>query len=105
MSIVIEIVSTQINTRNGVSSKNGKPYSINEQVAFVHKVAGEYPDRIKINLENGQPPYAPGNYDLSPQSYFVDRFDSLAVRPILIPRAAENRQSPSTEMPLGIKKN
>ena len=90
MSVVIEIASTQVQTRSGTSGK-GKPYTINEQTAYMH-IGQPYPVQIRINLENGQSPYQPGNYDLAPTSFFADRFGGIAVRPLLIPRPAEQRQ-------------
>lgn len=91
MSVVIEIVSTQVQTRSGTSQKSGKAYSINEQAAYMH-VGNPYPIQIKINLENGQPPYQPGNYDLHPSSFYPDRFGGIAVRPLLVPRPAEQQR-------------
>ncbi|QEY15132.1 DNA-binding protein [Cellvibrio sp. KY-GH-1] len=95
MSVVIEIASTQVQTRSGTSQK-GKPYTINEQAAYMH-IGQPYPVQIKINLENGQPPYQPGNYDLHPQSFSADRFGGISVRPLLVPRPAEQRQQPSVK--------
>lgn len=93
MSVVIEITSTHVDVRNGTSQRTGKPYSIYEQQAYMH--TGEpYPVRIKINLESGQNAYQPGNYDLHPSSFFADRFGSMSVRPVLVPRPAEQRQQP-----------
>ena len=91
MSVVIEIASTQVQTRSGTSQK-GKPYTINEQAAYMH-IGQPYPVQIRINLENGQPPYQPGNYNLHPSSFSADRFGGIAVRPLLIPRPAETAQS------------
>ena len=93
MSVIIEIVSTQVQTRSGTSSK-GKAYTINEQAAYMH-TGNPYPQQIKINLENGQPPYQPGNYDLHPSSFHADRFGGIAVRPLLVARPAEGAQRPS----------
>jgi len=92
MSIIIEVTSTEVKTRSGTSQKTGKPYSINEQEAYVHKMGQPYPEKISIVLQDGNGAYNPGNYDLHPSSYFVDRFGQLSVRPVLCPRPAENRQ-------------
>lgn len=91
MSVVIEIASTQVQTRAGTSQRTGKAYTINEQAAYMH-IGQPYPVQIKINLENGQPPYQPGNYDLHPQSFSADRFGGISVRPLLVARPAEQRQ-------------
>lgn len=92
MSIMIEITDTTVQNRSGTSGRTGKNYSINEQTAYVHKPGQTYPEKIKINLENGQAPYAQGNYNLAPGSFYIDKFGSLAVRPILVPRPAETQR-------------
>jgi hypothetical protein len=91
MKLLIEIGSTEVATRSGVSSRTGKPYNIAEQTAWLHREGQQYPDKIRISLEQGQMPYQPGNYDLHPSSFYVDKFGSLAVRPVLISRPAEQR--------------
>lgn len=88
MSIVIEVVSTHVETRSG-TSKQGRAYTINEQEAYLHN-GNAYPVKIKINLENGQPAYQPGNYNLHPSSFYADRYNSIAIRPLLIPRPGEH---------------
>jgi hypothetical protein len=88
MSIMIEIASTEIKSRSGISARTGNAYSMREQIGYLHK--GEiYPERIKITLEDNQTPYAIGKYDLSTASFYVDKFDAVAVRPVLIPRINE----------------
>lgn len=81
--IRIEIESQAIQTRSGVSSKSGNPYTIREQNALVFREGEKYPERIKINLDDGQTPYAPGLYSLHDSSFFVNRYDALQVRPVL----------------------
>lgn len=90
MTIIIEIVSNAVRNRSGTSGK-GKPYSIDEQEAYVHKPGQAYPDKIRLTLDKGQQPYQPGNYDLHPESFYTDRFGALAVRPVLFPRPAETK--------------
>lgn len=94
MSIMIEITSTEVKSRSGTSARTGNPYSMREQFGYLHQQGQPYPTKIKIALEDNQPPYYPGNYDLSPNSFYVDKYDGLAVRPILIPRHGEVPQIP-----------
>lgn len=89
MSIIIEVTETTIENRSGTSNRTGKAYSMNEQTAWMHKPGQQYPERIKITLEQNQMPYQPGNYNLAPASFRVDRFGGIEVRPILVPRPAE----------------
>ena len=78
-------VATEI---SGVS-KAGKPYSIRKQPAWAytydqHGRLQEYPERIEINLADGQEPYPVGFYQLAPSSFFVGDFHQLVVgRPVL----------------------
>lgn len=95
--IILEIASQEVQNRSGVSKRTGNSYSINEQTAFLHKPGQPYPDKIKITLGDNQPPYALGNYSLHSDSFFVDRFGALAVRPILIARPAETKQQPTAQ--------
>lgn len=86
-NIRVEIKPSQetVDRRSGTSSKTGKEYSIIEQRAYVH-LGADYPQQIKINLEEGQPPYRAGMYQLSLDSLDVGSFDRLQVRRVkLIP--------------------
>ncbi|KAA5557280.1 DNA-binding protein [Pseudomonas aeruginosa] len=84
----IEIKPSQVtfDTRTGTSSK-GNPYTIREQFAYAWLV-GEYPELIKMNLEDGQPPYPAGYYSIDPKSFGVGDFKRLMIfRLSLIPEA------------------
>lgn len=73
----ISIESTEVHTKNGTSSRTGKPYSIREQGAYLHTGA-KYPVACRIPLGDEQAPYPPGDYEItSPLS--VGRFESLQV--------------------------
>lgn len=84
--IYIEIVNEPLITRSGVSQRNGNNYSIREQVGYLHKPGQQYPDKIKVSLGQDQAPYAAGGYDLDPSSFYVGKFGSLEVRPVLVSR-------------------
>lgn len=93
MSIKIEVVSTEVKIKSGIAAKTGKPYTIREQEAYAVTVgrdgqANKYPQLIRINLGDNQPPYLPGNYVVAPESFFVDRFNGLSLGLILRPIAA-----------------
>ncbi|MEG3651224.1 single-stranded DNA-binding protein [Escherichia coli] len=71
--------------RSGVSQKTGKEYLMREQSCYVD-LGGDYPVEIKINLEEGQPVYKAGNYNLCHSSFRVDGYGRLMVNRIrLIP--------------------
>ncbi len=95
MSIKIEVSSDVVETRSGISARNNKPYSMREQEAYAHTVdrdgvISKYPQKIKVTLRDNQPPYAPGFYTVAPESFYVDRFDSLSLGLVLraLPAAA-----------------
>lgn len=83
--IVIEIESQAVAVRSGTSAKTGNPYTIREQSALLFREGEKYPERIKLNLDDGVTPYAPGRYSLHDSSFSVNRYDSLQVRPVLSP--------------------
>lgn len=79
----IEIANSQVITRN-FTSKQGKPVTIYEQSAYIFLPNEKYPRPLKLTLDNPSG-YAPGMYQLDPSSFYTDKYDSLAVRPILVP--------------------
>lgn len=85
MAIRIEIENSQILTRSGVSERTGKPYTIHEQAALMFRDGERYPERIKVNLDEGMSAYQPGNYVLSDASFSVSRYGAVQCRPVLLP--------------------
>ncbi len=84
----IEIATQAINTRNGISKRTQQPYTIHEQEAYLHQEGKPYPTPMKLNVEaneQGIPQaYAMGQYSLAPDSFYVDRYGSLACKPRLV---------------------
>ncbi len=98
MAIKFEIKSADVSIRSGTSQKTGKAYSIHEQEAwgFFVDAKGQphpYPQKTRLTLEDGQPPYAPGVYVLADNSFYVDRFGQVVCRAKLQPVAAATRQA------------
>lgn len=93
MSIIIEIKSPTIQEITG-TAKSGKPYHIRKQVgwAYTYDQAGQmnpYPERIEMQVGEGQEAFPVGRYTLAPQSFYVGDFNSLAIgRPVLLPYKA-----------------
>lgn len=78
--LTIEITSTQITNMSGVSKATGKNYSINKQEAWAFINNAPYPEKLELNLDDGQPPYAVGKYLIDLNSCAsVDRFGGLGV--------------------------
>lgn len=78
----IEISSAHVNTRS-FTSKAGKPITMYEQAGYIFLPNEKYPRPLKLNLD-GPTGYAPGIYTLDPTSFYTDRYDNLAVRPVLV---------------------
>lgn len=92
--IKIEIDNPEVRTKSGVSARTGKPYTIREQKGYAYLCDREgkpnkHPSTLVITLGDDQPPYAPGFYTLSPSSFYTDRFDNLALSPVLVPVAQQ----------------
>lgn len=85
--IKIEIKPSQVTfeSRSGVSAKTGKEYKMFEQLGYAW-LGGDYPELIKINLEEGQPAYQAGFYTLHSSSFRVGSYNQLQIgRIVLIP--------------------
>lgn len=88
----IEIHSNEVQTIN-YTSKAGKPATLYKQEAYVSLLDRQgkqkpYPEKTSITCptdQNGHPkPYMPGVYSLHPSSFYLDRFGSLNVAPVLV---------------------
>ncbi|HAS3625820.1 TPA: hypothetical protein I6193_001985 [Vibrio cholerae] len=63
-----------------INGKNGKPpRTIYEQTAYVY-LGGKFPVEMKLGLQEGQPPYAPGIYTPHSSSYLVNPFGGLELK-------------------------
>ena len=89
----IEIKSPLVQEISG-TSKAGKPYHMRKQAGWAYTydqmgALNPFPERIEFSLADNQEPFPIGNYTLSPASFFVGDFHSLAIgRPILEPMVA-----------------
>ncbi len=84
MTLIIEIESTKLNVKTGVSQRTQKPYEIREQNALMFKEGERFPDKIKVTIRDGQSAYAPGRYTLHDDSFYPSRFGGLEVNPVLV---------------------
>lgn len=78
MSLQVNVREAKIDTKNGVSRKTGKPYSIHEQPAYVTLPNGET-RRITLQHEDGDPPLLIGDYQPKPSAYWVGDFGALSI--------------------------
>lgn len=85
----VEIDSTSLNERQGISSKTNRAYHLRMQTAYLHVVDSDgkpakYPEKFEIMLDAQQPAYAVGLYQLHPSAVTVDD-GRLAIAPRLVP--------------------
>jgi len=81
----VQVETTIVDAKNGISAKTGKPYCIREQEAwaFTYDRDGKphpHPQRIRLTLDGDQKPYEVGTFQLDPASLYVDRFGQIAIR-------------------------
>ncbi|MDT8385161.1 MAG: single-stranded DNA-binding protein [Gammaproteobacteria bacterium] len=75
----IEIKTTEIDVFTGNSKKTGNPFSIRNQFGWIHLRDKPYPMELKIQLDDQQQPYPPGEYQVDEKSFVIDRFQNLSV--------------------------
>lgn len=83
MSIRIEVVGTT--TKEVVKRDTGEIFQIPETEAYAHGI-GKYPVQLRFGVAKGKAPYAPGTYELAPDSYYTGRFGELCLRRQLVLR-------------------
>lgn len=89
--IKIEVKTEHVNEKSGITATTQKPYKIREQTVWAYLVSKDgsekpYPTETRVLLEDGQFPYKPGFYTISPQSIFVGQFEKLSIgRLVLMP--------------------
>jgi hypothetical protein len=76
-------------THRTITSK-GRQFTFHEQLAYAYTFGRDgkpkaYPEETKLNLDEGQEPYAPGQYALAPTSVWVGDFGRLTLSPRLVP--------------------
>jgi len=77
MNPKIEIKSTDVTIKKGVSSRNNKEYEIHEQRAYFHKPGEEVPYHMVVALEKNAPAYPIGFYTLDNDSLFINQYQQL----------------------------
>jgi hypothetical protein len=91
MSIKIVIEDVVVDTKTGHGAKG--PWSITEQEAFAYLadrkgVLHRHPTRITVRLDDGQAPYAIGEYTVAPASFYAGKYNSLMFSVRLVPMRA-----------------
>jgi Helix-destabilising protein len=90
--IKVTVHSAELRHIHGNAKATGKPYSMFSQVVYFHTLGRDgnpnpFPEKGEILVEKdsvGQGiPYAPGDYLLHPNSFYVGRNGALEVAPKL----------------------
>lgn len=78
----IQVKSKELRKKEG-TSKQGKPYCFYVQTVWVHLPDEPYPSKVEISHNSESDAYPFGDYTLAPSSIYVDRFQNLAIKPVL----------------------
>lgn len=85
--IKIEIKPSQVAVDERKGDKDGRQWVSREQHGYIY-LGGDYPELFVFRLEDGQPPYAAGLYELVESSIAVGEYKrlkfsrSFALRPV-----------------------
>ena len=87
MKLLVEIKSPDVKSGSGTDKKSGEPYNWAKQSGWLTLPEKPYPVEIGIRLDtkNNQVPYAAGNYEVGPESFWVDQYGGLRCTPKLVP--------------------
>lgn len=58
-----------------------KTIHVTEQKALLWRDGERYPERLVLDVEEGNPPFTVGVYTLSDQSFVLNRYSKLSLRP------------------------
>lgn len=75
MDYIVEIDSDNVRERQGTS--NGRDWHIREQRGYFQAPDARYPKEITFTLEKEAPPYSPGRYAISPESFYISKYGQL----------------------------
>lgn len=78
----VTVESTHVETRSGVSKRNGKPYEMHSQAAWVYLVdptgvPDKFPTKARFMVDSVDKAYAPGDYVLHPSAFVVNQWGDL----------------------------
>lgn len=79
-ALIIEVFkeNESLDIREGISPKTQKPWKMITQIGYAH-TGDKFPIQMKIKMQDGQPFYVAGKYDLSPTSLTVNPYGDLEV--------------------------
>lgn len=86
MRVIVKRADVAVRSGTG---DQGRPWSIREQQAFAATVDKEgrpddFPSKITIRLDEGQAPYAPGEYEVDERSFYVAQYGRLSLGNVVL---------------------
>lgn len=78
LDVPIEIKNAGVTEKTVTARKDGRQYLIREQVGWID-IGKPYPQEVRIPVENGKDPYAPGKYTVDPACLYLDRYSKLTL--------------------------
>ncbi len=89
MTSKIIVRSTTVTPRE-ITTKNNTKMVFREQSAAIMKAGEDFPHPFRLTLDDQQPPYPAGEYQVDPSTFTVGRFDNLEIgrRVVLVPLVA-----------------
>ena len=77
LQLLVEITKVDVREKKGTSRK-GQPFTIREQSAWAD-TGKEYPESFTVRLDDGDPPYQPGKYEVTEDCLYINQYGQLAV--------------------------
>lgn len=99
-NLKVKVIDSHIETRNGVSTKTGKPYTLITQPNVVVEFNNEV-RLVPISLQDGHVPFSAGDYFLDPIEliqigrfgFELNRFKQIELQPVQAPKALFNAKT------------
>lgn len=98
--IKILIHKGEARTINYTNKNTGQPATLRAQEGYAFTVnqngeAAPFPEKFDFLLDKDQAPYAPGEYQLHPSAFFVDRNNRLGLSVRLAPMVKRAAAAPA----------
>lgn len=90
--IKIEIKPSQTEVTERSGEKDGRKWVSREQHGYIY-LGGDYPELFVFRLEDGQPPYEAGLYELVEKSIEVGEYKRLRFSRSLVLRPLQNNKA------------
>lgn len=92
--LLIEVFkeNESLDIREGISPKTQKPWKMITQIGYAH-TGDKFPIQMKIKMQDGQPIYQAGMYELGKTSLSVNPYGDLEIgrEMILIPHLKDGK--------------